>query len=147
MTRKEFNRLSLDEVCQKLEEEGQTITSYETLKDFAKKQIDDDNFFLAQHICEALYDDQAEYYIYDYSMGTLETPTPITRKDDIADMVEDDLYYQTRKDQVREEARAWQLEASEKSLSWGEIAEKSDYFYKLGKRYGLVREFKENGII
>lgn len=34
----------------------------------------------------------------------------------------------------------------EKTLSWGEVAEKSNYFYKNGKKYGLLREFKENGI-
>ena len=31
-------------------------------------------------------------------------------------------------------------------LSWGEVATVSDMFYKLGKRYGLLKEFKENGI-
>lgn len=88
MTKKEFYELDLNDCCARLEEEGQTITSYETLKDFAKDQIDNDNFFLAQHICEALNDYQAEWYIYDYSMGTLETPTPIRDKEDIVDMVD-----------------------------------------------------------
>lgn len=31
-------------------------------------------------------------------------------------------------------------------LSWNEVAMVSDMFYKLGKRYGLLKEFKENGI-
>lgn len=31
-------------------------------------------------------------------------------------------------------------------LSWGEVAMISDMFYKLGKRYGLLKEFKENCI-
>lgn len=31
-------------------------------------------------------------------------------------------------------------------LSWGEVAYVGDMFYKLGKRYGLLKEFKENGI-
>jgi len=31
-------------------------------------------------------------------------------------------------------------------LSWGEVAYVSDMFYELGKRYGLLKEFKENCI-
>ena len=30
--------------------------------------------------------------------------------------------------------------------SWGEVAEWQSKFEKLGKRYGLLREFRENGI-
>lgn len=32
-------------------------------------------------------------------------------------------------------------------LSWGEYAEITSFFEKNAKRYGLVKEFKENGII
>ena len=31
-------------------------------------------------------------------------------------------------------------------LSWGEVAIVRNNFYELGKRYGLLKEFKENGI-
>lgn len=31
-------------------------------------------------------------------------------------------------------------------LYWSESAEISDIFYKLGKKYGLLKEFKENAI-
>ena len=31
-------------------------------------------------------------------------------------------------------------------LSWGEVAYVGDMFYKLGKQYGLLKEFKENCI-
>lgn len=89
MTKKEFNKLSFDEAISRLMEEGENITDYETLKDFAKDQIDNDNFFVAIHICEALNDDQTEYYSYDYSMGTLETPTPIKTKEDLAHLIYD----------------------------------------------------------
>lgn len=56
------------------------------------------------------------------------------------------MTYAERKENVREEAIDWQYEASEKNLSYGELAEAGDYFYKMGKRYGLLREFRENGI-
>ena len=55
--------------------------------------------------------------------------------------------YQQQKERARELAIQWQHEASEKSFFWSEIAEYCDYFYKLGKRYGLLKEFRENGII
>lgn len=51
------------------------------------------------------------------------------------------------KDEARQKAIDWQIWQSEQSLSYSELIEWSDYFYKLGKRFGLLREFKENGII
>ncbi len=53
-------------------------------------------------------------------------------------------YYQKRKAEVREEAIEYSY--SEEELSYGELAEKNDYFERLGRRYGLLREFKENCI-
>ena len=55
--------------------------------------------------------------------------------------------YQRRKEQVREEAREWQFSFSEESSSWSEVAEAGQRFERLGRRYGLLREFRENGII
>lgn len=54
--------------------------------------------------------------------------------------------YQKNKMRIEEEARNWQLEFSEHNYSWGELAEWGDYFRKQGKRYGLLKEFRENGI-
>lgn len=56
------------------------------------------------------------------------------------------MTYAERKANVSEKAIDWQYEASEQDLSYGELAEAGDYFYKMGKRYGLLREFRENGI-
>ena len=53
-------------------------------------------------------------------------------------------YYQKRKAEVREEAIEYSY--SEEELSYGELADRQDYFRRLGKRYGLLREFKENCI-
>ena len=55
--------------------------------------------------------------------------------------------YQKGKEAARERAIAWQYEAAEQSLSYGELAEAADHFHRLAKRFGLVREFRENGII
>jgi hypothetical protein len=51
------------------------------------------------------------------------------------------------KEEARESATDWQSWQQEKSLSYSELAEWSEYFYKLGRKFGLVREFRENGII
>lgn len=55
--------------------------------------------------------------------------------------------YQKNKARARHTAQAWQAAMSETAQSWGEIAESTAYFEKIGKRYGLIKEFKENGII
>lgn len=55
--------------------------------------------------------------------------------------------YKELKGQARNEAIEWQLSFDEHNYSWGEIAYFSDYFEKLGKRYGLLKEFRENAII
>lgn len=31
-------------------------------------------------------------------------------------------------------------------LSWGEVQTVADWFYRMGKRYGLLTEFRENGL-
>ena len=54
--------------------------------------------------------------------------------------------YYIGKSQARQRAMDWQIEASTKSMSYQELAYYGSLFYKLGKRYGLIREFKENGI-
>lgn len=55
--------------------------------------------------------------------------------------------YYIGKEQARQKAIEWQLTQCDKPISWGEVAYWCDLFYKLAKRFGLVREFKENGII
>ena len=55
--------------------------------------------------------------------------------------------YQRGKERARAQAIEWQYEADEQSLSYGELAEAADHFTELAQRFGLVREFRENGII
>lgn len=54
--------------------------------------------------------------------------------------------YQKLKEKAREIAIDWQLDSADKDISYGELAEIGEYFYKLGKRFGLLREFRENAI-
>ncbi len=53
-------------------------------------------------------------------------------------------YYQ-RKEEARQKAIKWQLDFN--NYSYKELADYGEYFYKLGKKYGLLKEFRENGII
>ena len=56
------------------------------------------------------------------------------------------MTYQELKDKARQEAIDWQNDFQNHNYTWGELAYYSDYFTKLGKRYGLIKEFRENGI-
>lgn len=53
--------------------------------------------------------------------------------------------YKEKQEEVRDKAIRFQM-IDEGGLSWGELADIQSYFETYGKRYGLLREFKENGI-
>ena len=55
--------------------------------------------------------------------------------------------YTEQKEKARAKAVDFQHEAGARCLSWGELAESAEKFEKLGKRWGLLREFRANGII
>lgn len=54
--------------------------------------------------------------------------------------------YQKAKAKARNEAIEWQLDFCNHNYYMSESIEFANYFEKLGKRYGLLREFRENGI-
>lgn len=54
--------------------------------------------------------------------------------------------YQKGKETARERAINWQDKAINRNLSYWDIARAGNYFYKLGKRYGLLQEFRTNGV-
>ena len=55
--------------------------------------------------------------------------------------------YQAEKEKARDEAIYWQLNFNDYDYDYLELAECQNYFTRKAKRYGLVKEFKENGII
>lgn len=57
------------------------------------------------------------------------------------------MTYQEKKEQIRAEAIEWQTMSGEVATSWEEIAERCAYFYTNAKRYGLIKEFKREGIL
>ena len=55
--------------------------------------------------------------------------------------------YKEKKEKVRKEAIEWQNEFAYHNYSYSELANYQNYFENKGKRYGLIREFKENVIL
>lgn len=94
MTREQFENMSLEEAMEWVENNNNysPITTEEILIDFAKSKIDDENIGMAIHVLGAIHNNpyDTEYYLYDYSMGMLETPTPITCKEDLEDYIDFD---------------------------------------------------------
>ena len=57
-------------------------------------------------------------------------------------------YYRQRQENLRCEAIEWQMKFEfGEVMYWSDIAEAGDYFSKYGRRFGLIREFRENAII
>ena len=92
MTKQEWKELNLDEALEWANDEYGVyeLTTEDTLISFAKDKIDDDNIGLALHVLSAIYNSEEAYngyYLYDYSLGTISTPTPITCKEDLLDYI------------------------------------------------------------
>lgn len=88
MTKKEWEELTLDEALDwaYCDYGVYELITEDLLISFAKEKIDEDNIGLALHILGAIYNSEEAYngyYLYDYSAGTLATPTPITCKEDL----------------------------------------------------------------
>ena len=68
-------------------------------------------------------------------------------EDTLMNKLEKQKGYHYYKELARQNAIAYQSFMSEQSLSYQEIVDGQQYFLKVGQRYGLLKEFKENGII
>lgn len=55
--------------------------------------------------------------------------------------------YEKAKATAREKAVDFSNTCGEMNLSYADLAEIGNKFRTLGKRYGLLREFRENGIL
>lgn len=94
MTKDELNKLiadgkTLDDVIYDFEANNDYIVSRDIILDFAINQVQNDRLFLARHVLDAVDKEYADFYSYDMSMGTLETPISITSIEDLYDYVED----------------------------------------------------------
>ena len=55
--------------------------------------------------------------------------------------------YYTNKERARNLAITWQHNFENQNRSWQYCISWSERFTRIGKKYGLLREFRENGII
>jgi len=55
--------------------------------------------------------------------------------------------YAEKQEVLRSFAMEWQNASADIDYSYEELAEWNGFFEKYGKKYGLLREFRENGII
>lgn len=55
--------------------------------------------------------------------------------------------YERAKENARQKAMDWQIDYYNNNYSYGELIAFAEYFTRLAKRYGLMTEFRENGII
>lgn len=93
MTILELYQKGFNTAINELSEQRDEITTYDELKEFIKSKIDDDSLLVAAHLTNALNTcDYAEYYSYDYCMGTLETPTPLKDISDLEDFCDGRAY-------------------------------------------------------
>lgn len=93
MKRAQFEEMSFEELLDWAYDNIDDIYSEEALKEMVKHEVEEDSFMMALHILTAIYESDCpdgSCYIYDRSMGTLETPTPITCKEDLEDYIDFD---------------------------------------------------------
>ena len=55
--------------------------------------------------------------------------------------------YREMQEKTRQEAIEWQLDFEKQDYCWGELQVYQQYFENKARKYGLVKEFRENGII
>lgn len=93
MTRAEFESKSFEEVMEQLNEECDEVTTIDILKEFIKEKVDSDDFYLVAHLCDAIWNvpdsGNSDWYLYDYSMGTLDSPICVSCKEDVEHLVYD----------------------------------------------------------
>lgn len=91
MKREQFEQMTFDELVEWAYDHLDDVHSEDGLIAMAKHEIDEENLQMAVHILNAVFESDCpddSCYLYDRSMGTLETPTPITCKEDLEDYID-----------------------------------------------------------
>lgn len=90
MTREYFENHTFNDVMEKLYEENTDVTTLDMLKDFINYTILKGQYYLSEHLIKALRNGNDQYYwLYDYNMGTLDTPVPIDSLEDVKHLIDD----------------------------------------------------------
>ena len=93
------------------------------------------------------YNGEESGVVYDYGLFHSKTFSPDSEWI-VLGTLKSKWTYRRKKIEVRELAIATHAFISEYDvpLSWGDVAEIGTWFEKYGRRYGLLEEFRENGI-
>lgn len=91
------------------------------------------------------YGIQHEQVYHNFDMWHRDTFSPDTNIITLIDFKLHGKTYSERKECLRNIAIDFQTE-EEGGISYGELADVQHYFRRNGKRYGLLKEFMENGI-
>ena len=118
--------------CNNLIECGAEITTREALIKFAE-EMESVNKELFVHIIDALEQNYAEYYKYDYEMGIEDTPVELTSLEDL------DEFYAEFEDQLEEEKGFYVIKYGDRNLSFYSI---NDFLDELSE---IATAFEENG--
>ena len=90
ITIKDYSEKSFEELVEQLSEEWDDVHTYESMADFVGDLILNQNdIYLAIHMLEAMGDNPAEWYLYVFTMGTMETPRAITCREDLEEVIEE----------------------------------------------------------
>lgn len=90
MTREYFETHTFNDVMEKLYEENTGVTTLDMLKDLINYTVIKGQYYLSEHLIKALRNGNDEYYwLYDYNMGTLDTPVPIDSLEDVKHLIDD----------------------------------------------------------
>lgn len=88
--------------------------------------------------------EQSNLY-YNYPLFFADTFSPDSKIYAIIEFKVKGKTYKEKQENARKLAINFQHEKMP-GLSWGEIVEIQGYFEKIGKRYGLLKEFREEGV-
>lgn len=88
MTITELHNMNFNDAAEQLCQDHNSVTSYDSLKEYAIYLLKKDHVGFALHILNAIYYTEGDYYDYDYDMGTLEKPTPLLVSTDLEDYCE-----------------------------------------------------------
>lgn len=86
------------------------------------------------------------YIYFSFEEWNRDTFNPLTEIIGMLDFKIQGKNYTEKKASLEDLAKEWQGQFASYNWSYGELATIGEYFNKNGKKYGLLREFKENCI-
>lgn len=104
--------------------------------------------FLERHVNNIGETEFAIYFKnrYGYEQFFKDTFSPINEDIQVLDLKVKGNTYEERKASLEDLAIDYSNNFASLSWSYSELAEIGDFFYRNGKRYGLLKEFRENAI-